>query len=179
MPLSLSTEPLSTPAGIFTVVVSVLRVLPAPPQFGHIFVTFLPVPPQAEHVRDILKNPFEVSCLPEPLHEGHVVLASAPLPPHFLQLTSLESVMRLVVPEKASSSDTSRLAMRSAPRKTSGPRLMPGPKKSVNMSPKPKSNPSSNRVPAPPAPHQGPPSNGGIVPKRSYSSLFFGSPSTA
>jgi hypothetical protein len=71
MPFSLTREPVSAPAGIFTLIDSVCRVRPIPWQDAHCFVVFLPVPPHELQGWDILKNPFDAVILPVPLQVLH------------------------------------------------------------------------------------------------------------
>src|SRR5208283_2104085 len=82
IPFNLTTDPLSTPAGILTFKFSVFKISPLPAHFLHTEVIFFPVPLHSGQVWAILKKPFEVCTWPVPLQEGQVWEASAPLPLH-------------------------------------------------------------------------------------------------
>ena len=70
-PCRVITWSLSMPAGMFTVILTVLRTWPLPPQVGHGFSIILPVPPQCVHVRLVCIWPNMVFC----------TTVSMPLPP--------------------------------------------------------------------------------------------------
>src|SRR5512139_1316580 len=71
IPFNLTLEPVSAPAGIFTLMDSGRTIFPRPAQALHAFVIFFPEPPQAVQYWDILKKPLEVWILPVPLQVSH------------------------------------------------------------------------------------------------------------
>src|SRR5208282_287664 len=115
MPFNLTTDPLSTPEGIFTFKFSVLNSSPLPAHFLHTEVIFLPEPLHSGQVCAILKKPFEVCTWPAPLQAGQVWEVSAPLPPHLSHCIVRFTESGLVSPVKASSRVSSTPASMSAP----------------------------------------------------------------
>ena len=128
LPRSLTEEPLSTPFGIFTLTVSVAKVLPMPEQLVQMRVVFLPLPPQAEHLSATRKKPFATWVLPMPLHTGQGSLSSTPVAPQEEQGISFLYVMRFVTPSNASRRETSTFVAMSEPlRKAACGPLTPAP----------------------------------------------------
>src|SRR5208283_3256664 len=175
MPFNLTTDPLSTPAGIFTFKFSVLNSSPLPAHFLQTEVIFFPAPLHSVHVWAILKKPLEVCTWPVPLHAGQVCEASAPLPLHLSHWIVRFTANGLVSPPKASSRVSSTPVSMSAPLALLRDTLSV---RAPKISPKTslKSNDSPPPYPLNPSP---PPNCSNVVPALSYCARFSLSPSTA
>src|SRR3990170_2774961 len=117
-----SLEPVSTPAGIFTVRGVVLLVLPAPMHSAHGSFITEPAPWQEGQVLATLKNPcWNLTCpAPRQVEQATgVVPGFAPEPPQVLHATVLGTLTVFSVPKADSSNVISRSNRRSAP--LSGP----------------------------------------------------------
>lgn len=193
-PLSLMTDPLSTPAGIFTFMRSLTRDLVVPWHEVQRFSGTFPSPSHSLQIREVLICPkivfLTARISPDPLQVGHVLMllsGSAPDPLQCLQISGFVISNSFSAPKTASSNVIATDASMSLPRLGPDDRLPdearppppPPPKKLSNMSANPPVSPPKPLKSKPPPPPGNPPPAPPVEPKVSYCWRFCLSDSTS